>query len=72
MVRHFISTISSNDEDETKETLMPGIGILHLDKVDAKQILIDLEDGGHDDINGEVLLNFGVIEGQGLEEVEGM
>ena len=49
-----------------RRTGMPNVRVFDLDERDTKEILVDFEDSGDDDINGEVFFDFGVVEGQRL------
>ena len=51
-----------------REHLHLGVPCIALDlfKADAEQVLVDLEDGGHDDPDGEVFLDERVVEGEAL------
>ena len=48
---------------------MPRLVVLDLDKLNVEEVLVDLEDGGHDDGDGEVLLDEHVIKVKGLLDV---
>lgn len=47
-------------------TRVPNVGVLDFDELDPEQVLVDIQDSGNNDSNGEVLLDFGVVQRQGF------
>ena len=48
---------------------MPRLVVLDLHELDVEEVLVDLEDSGNDDGDGEVLLDEHVVEVEGLLDV---
>ena len=48
---------------------MPRLVVLDLDELDVEEVLVDLENGGHDDGDREVLLDKHVVEVESLLDV---
>ena len=48
---------------------MPRLVVLDLHKLDVEEVLVDLEDSGHDNGDGEVLLHEHIVKVKGLLDV---